>query len=394
MTATVWLGRLGGVRVGVHWSVLGIVAILVTLLAFARWPRLLPGYSAGAYLLAGVVAAALFVVSLLAHELAHALVAKRNGLEVDHIVLWLLGGVAQLRGEARTPGIELRVAGVGPLVSLVAGVVFGALALAAGAADVDLLVTAVLSYLALINVILAVFNLIPAAPLDGGRILRAALWAWRGDRHRATVWSARAGRVFGFLLIGYGAVQLLVGTFGGGLWAILIGLFVVNVATAEERQAELGAALAGLRVRDVMTSNPDTVDGDVAVSEFLREVALVRRHSAFPILDPAGRFQGMVTLNRLRSVRPQDRDATLLRDVACPPGEVPLAEPDEPITGLLARMDGCTDGRALVFDEDRLAGIVTPSDISRMVTLHGLGTGWRSGADLTTPESNPWAPRR
>ncbi len=226
------------------------------------------------------------------------------------------------------------------------------------------------------------FNLVPAAPLDGGRILRAALWAWRGDPYRATVWSARAGRVFGFLLIGVGGFRRVTADLSG-LWWVLLGLFVVNMASAEERQAQVGAALAGLRVREVMTPRPETADGGSTAGDFLRDVAILRRHSAFPLVAPDGTVEGMITMNRLRDVAPERREHTTLREVACPPEGIPTPTPDEPLSALLYRMAGCTDGRALVFDDGRLVGIVSPSDISRTATWCGLGVGWRDGADLT-----------
>jgi CBS domain-containing protein len=169
---------------------------------------------------------------------------------------------------------------------------------------------------------------------------------------------------------------------GSGLWWILLGLFVVTMASAEELQARTGAALAGVRVRDVMTPNPDTVHGDVSVADFLRDVALLRLHSAFPLLDSVGRLQGLVTLNRLRSVPPDRRALVTLREIACPPAEIPLTHPDEPLSDLLPRLGGCADGRALVFADGHLVGILTPSDISRAVAVRGLAreTG---GADLT-----------
>jgi Zn-dependent protease/CBS domain-containing protein len=362
--------------------VLGVVVLLVVGLS-VRLAATLPGYAAAWYPVAGVVAAVLFVASLLGHELAHAVVARHNGIEVDGITLWLLGGVARLRGQARTPGAEFRVAVVGPLASLVGVGVFAVLALLAAVGGLGALGVAVLSYLAWINLLLAVFNVIPAAPLDGGRILRAAVWAWRGDQLLATVWAARAGRVLGFLLIGLGLIRAVSGV-GGGLWWILLGLFVVTMASAEEHQARTGAALAGTRVRDVMTADPDTVGGDSTVAEFLSEVALHRRHSAFPLVDQTGRLAGLVTLNRLRSVPAGRRATALLRDVACPVNEIPLADPDEPLAALLTRMGGCADGRALVLSDGRPVGIVTPSDISRAAALHGLGVPIdRGGADLT-----------
>lgn len=381
MKSTVKLGRIAGVGIGVHWSVLAIVVLVVAGLS-AHFPRVVPGYPWGAYLLAAVLAAVLFVASLLAHEMAHAIVAQRNGVEVEGITLWLLGGVAQLRGEAATPGGEFRISVIGPVTSLLAAGVFGAAAWLADLADLNKLVVAVGGYLAAVNVLLAVFNTIPAAPLDGGRILRAAVWAWRGDRLTATVAAARAGRVFGFTLIALGLLRAIGGA-GGGLWWILLGLFIVTMASAEEQHARTSTALAGIRVRDVMTDHPETADGDRTITEFLHDTALLRRHSAFPLVDQAGRLQGLVTLNRIRAVPAERRATTLLREVACPPDEVPRAQPDEPLSELLPRLRGCADGRALVFRDGAMLGIVSPSDISRAAALHGLGVQiGTGGADI------------
>lgn len=371
MKSTLKLTRLAGVDIGVHWSVLAIVVLVVAGLS-AHFPQVVPGYPWGVYLLAAVLAAVLFVASLLAHEMAHAIVAKRNGVEVEGITLWLLGGVARLRGEAATPGADFRISAIGPATSLLAAGVFGTAARLADLADLNMLVVAVAGYLAAVNVLLAVFNMIPAAPLDGGRVLRAAVWAWRGDRLTATVVAARAGRIFGLTMIALGLLRAIGGA-GGGLWWILLGLFIVTMATAEEQSARTSTALAGIRVGDVMTEYPETADGDLTVTDFLREVALLRRHSAFPLIDRAGQLQGLVTLNRIRTVPAERRATTLLREIACPPDEVPRAQPDEPLSALLPRLRGCTDGRALVFRNGNLHGIVSPSDISRAAALHGLG---------------------
>lgn len=371
MTSTVRLGRIAGVTVGVHWSVLAIVVLLVAGLS-AHFPRIAPGYPWGAYPLAAVVAMVLFVASLLAHEMAHAIVAQRNGVEVDGITLWLLGGVARLRGEAPTPGADFRISVIGPVTSLLVAGLFGAAAWLAELADMNGLVVAVPSYLATINVVLAIFNTIPAAPLDGGRILRAAVWAWRGDRLTATVVAAVAGRIFGFTLIALGLL-MAIGGMGAGLWWMLLGLFIVTMASAEEHHARTSTALAGIKVRDVMAEHPETADGDSTITEFLRDVAPLRRHSSFPLLDQVGQLQGLVTLSRIRAVLPERRATTLMREVACPPDQIPRAQPDEPLSALLSRLRGCADGRALVFSKGDLVGIVSPSDISRTATLLGLG---------------------
>lgn len=382
MKATLRIGTVAGVSVGLHWSVLGVVALLVIIVSTGM-ASAYPGHSPVAYGAAGLLAAVLFGLSLLAHEVAHAVVATRNGIEVEDITLWLLGGVARLKGDAATPGADFRIAAVGPLVSLLAAVAFAVLTWLASAIGIGAPWTPVLGYLAAVNVLLAIFNLVPAAPLDGGRVLRSILWAWRGDRAAAAVWSARAGRAFGLFLLLVGVFGFLFG-FTGGFWWVLVGLFILVIAGAEERQAELGSALAGLRVRDVMTQDPDTAPGDVDIERFLHQTALVRRHSAFPLLDETGRLEGLITLNRMKTVPPEERASTSLRRAACPPEEIPLAAPDEPLDELLPRLSGCTDGRALVFDGDRLAGIVSPSDISRAVALRGLGVEFAPGAGSDT----------
>lgn len=390
MNSTIRLGRFAGVDVGLHWSVVGIVVLLVVGLSSGLLPTVFPGYSAAVHILAAIVIAVLFLLSLLAHELAHAVVAAREGVPVDGITLWLFGGFAKLRGEARTAGADARIAGVGPLASLVLGVLFAVAAVALRQGGADPLLAGSASYLALINGILAVFNLIPAAPLDGGRLLRSVLWAARGDRYSAEIWSTRAGRGFGFLLIALGVFELLSQSVGG-LWWVLIGLFVVTIASAEERQAEITNTLGGLRVRDVMTADPVTTPGALTVEDFLHRVGTVRPHSAYPLHEEGG---ALVTLNRLRKVPPRQRSTTTLRQIACPLSEVPTARPDEPLTDLLPRMRGNTDGRALVFEGDRLVGIVSPSDISKAAMWHGIaqpGIPSRRGETAPPEEIKPSA---
>ncbi|MER7504413.1 site-2 protease family protein [Nonomuraea pusilla] len=385
MRSSLTLGRIGGVRIGLNISVVFIVLILVFGLAFGRFPAVYPGYSKAVYLLAGVVAAVLFMASLLAHEVAHALMARRQGVEVEQITLWLLGGVAELRGEPRSPGADLKIAVIGPVTSFLAGAVFAGVAVLAAFASAPGLLVGMFAYLAAVNVILAVFNLIPAAPLDGGRVLRAALWARWGDRTRAAVSAARAGRAFGFVLIALGFVQVVSGQGFDGLWLALIGLFLVNAASAEEQQTQISAALAGVRVGDVMSAEPVVAHPDETVQGLVDRVVMRERLSTYPLVGPDGSFAGLVTLNRIRAVDPAHRETTRLRDIACPPQDVPQAAPEEALTELLPRMQGGADGRAVVVDPSgRLIGLLTPSDISRLIQTAGLHTTLSGprGADL------------
>ncbi|NBE84686.1 site-2 protease family protein [Micromonospora rubida] len=379
MRASFRIGRVAGVPVGVNWSVLVIFLLIAWGLSANQFPRSYPDRPTWAYVLAGLSAAVVFFVGLLAHEVSHAVVAKRNGIEVEGITLWLFGGVAELRGEARDPGAELRIAGVGPLVSLIIGVVFGGIAVLLVLADVHGLWLGALAWLAGINILLAVFNVLPAAPLDGGRLLRAAVWKATGDRTRASVVAARAGWILGVLLIGLGLWQFLRGAGFGGLWLALIGWFLIGAAGLEERQARTGSALRGIRVADVMTPQPQTASAEMTVADFVDHYLFAYRHSALPLTED-GRPVGLVTLDRVRGVAADRRAATTLAEVACRADQLVLASPDEQLTDLLPRLSGCADGRALVVTDQRLVGIVSPSDISRAVqrgTLRGQATAGR-----------------
>src|SRR5215467_11825831 len=262
------LGRIAGIRVGVNWSVLLIVALLAYGLAVGEFPAAAPHHPVVEYVVAAVVTAVAYIGSLLAHELAHSLVARRNGLQVEGITLWLLGGVSQLRGEVKDPGAEVRVAGVGPLVSLLLGGAFLLVAWLVHAAGVRGVVVVALAWLGGINVLLAVFNVIPAAPLDGGRLLRAVLWRITGDKLKAAVWSARSGQVFGWALVVVAAYLVLVRRDYSWLWFALLGWFLISAATAESQQAELQSRLRTVAVRQVMTPDPVTVPASTTVAQF------------------------------------------------------------------------------------------------------------------------------
>ncbi|MGW9194634.1 site-2 protease family protein [Micromonospora chersina] len=366
MRASFRLGRIAGVPVGVNWSVLVIFLLIAWALSASQFPRAYPGHSAVAYVAAGLAAAVVFFLGLLAHEVAHAVVAKRNGIDVEGITLWLFGGVSELKGEARDPGAELRIAGVGPLVSLIIGVFFGVIAALLALAGAHGLLLGALSWLAGINVLLAIFNVLPAAPLDGGRLLRAAVWKATGDRTKASVVAARAGWVLGALLIGLGLWQFLAGSGVGGLWLALIGWFLIGAAGMEERQARMGSALRGIRVAEVMTPQPQTASGEMTVADFVDHYLFAYRHSALPLTEE-GRPVGLVTLDRVRGIPADRRASTTLAEVSCRADDLVLANPDEQLTDLLPRLSQCADGRALVVTDQRLVGIVSPSDISRAV---------------------------
>jgi Zn-dependent protease len=367
VTSTFPLGRIAGVRVGAHWSVLVIFGLIASGLATGLLPQSYPARSAAAYAVTGVIAALLFLLSLLAHEGAHAVVARRNHLGVEGITLWLFGGVSRLQGMAETAGADFRVAAAGPLTSLVLAAVFGGAARAADAVLGNTLTVGALAWLAIANLALAIFNALPAAPLDGGRLLRAFLWRMRGDRDRAARSAARAGRWLGYLMVVAGLFEVLYGGGFGGLWLVMLGWFLTGAATAEERETETRTRIAGVRVGDVMTRDPQTAPAWLTLDAVTDGWSASHRHSSFPIVDESGRLVGLVTLRRLRSVPRPRWASTRLRDVACPLSEVATASESEMLTDVLPRLTACADGRALVMSDGRLIGIVSPSDITRAV---------------------------
>jgi Zn-dependent protease len=364
MDASVRLGRVAGIEVGLHWSLAIVFVLIVWTLAGQVFPALVPDQSQSAYWLVSLLAALLFYVSLLAHEMGHALVARRLGVSVEGITLWIFGGIARLGGDAATAGAEAKIAIAGPIVSLALAVVFGLATLGLDAAGGPALIEAGCFWLGFSNAILLLFNLIPAFPLDGGRIFRAWLWGRRGDRYRATATAALLGRVFSFLMIGLGLLAFFLQRDLGGLWLIFLGLFLMSAARNEEAHVMMHGALAGLLVSDVMTRDPMVAPGWITVDEFMHTYLPIQRAAAYPLKTFDGALDGLVTLTRLAEVPPELRRTTRARDVGIGLDGIPTATPGEPVVAVLGRF-AAGDGLVFVMDGGRLVGVVTPADITR-----------------------------
>jgi Zn-dependent protease/CBS domain-containing protein len=367
MRQSIRLGSYDGIPVGIHWS----VAVIFGLVTWELADIVLPGAYGGtraAYWIAALVAAFLFFASLLAHELSHAVVARRHGVAVRSITLWLFGGVAQLGGEALTPGADFKIAAAGPGTSLILVGVFAGIQGLMSAAGVHGLITAVPSWLWKINLLLAAFNLIPAAPLDGGRILRSGLWLRSGDQTRATVLAARVGRVFGIALVALGFAYFVGYDNLFGLWPACLGWFLFTAARAEESAAVVRSGLQGLRVGDVMTANPPALASSTTVAELVHRHLPWYRTDAVASVGPTGWLEGILTIDRIQTVPPLSYSDTRIGDIAIPIAAVPVARPEEPLQGLLQRMAAAGGLPAVVLDADnRLAGIVTPAGADRKV---------------------------
>lgn len=407
MNDSIRLGSLRGIPIGVHWSVLLVAWLLAWSLGTRLFPLAAPGLSGTAYWAAGIGVALLFFGSLLAHELAHAVFAQRAGVRVAGITLWLLGGVAKLDGEAPTPGHELRIAGSGPVVSLVLGGMFGLAAwalpavvgsgvaavagsgVAAGATGSGVaLVAEAASWLARVNLVLAVFNLLPGAPLDGGRIVRAIAWRFGRDRLRASLLAARLGRIIGFGLIGFGVLELVIGADLGGLWTIVIGLFMTGAAAAERDLELTRSALDGLRVRDVMGPAPVRVPATLTVDLFADAVLMAQRQSAALVTGPDGAVVGVAGITEVTALSGGRRREARVGEIAVPLAAVPVVAADEPLLTAYERAMGLRAARGdgtpvaagagmpavgvaylAVVQDGSLVGLVTPVELARTVSL-------------------------
>lgn len=359
------IGRIAGVPVGLSWTLLVVAALFTFGLAESRFPASQPAYTAAEHWVAAAITVVLFFGSILGHELAHAVVARRAGLPVQGVTLWLLGGVARLGGEAPGPGAEARIAAAGPAASLAAAGVFALGGWLVDATELGPLAATTLWWLAFINVILAGFNLLPAAPLDGGRVLAAFLW-WRGgDRTSATLRAATAGRVLGAGLIGVGAYELLARDEAVGLWTAFVGWFLVQSASAEARSATARQRLARLTAADVAPQPARVVDGWLTV-DGLTALLGDSGATAFGVRGDDGVVRSVVGLDDLRRVAPAHRGTTPLSDIAVPIAELTTAWADEPVLDLVERLPERGRAEVAVYDRDlRLVGVIGRGDLLR-----------------------------
>jgi Zn-dependent protease/CBS domain-containing protein len=380
------LGRVAGIEVRVDWSWFPVYGFLAWTLAggiFGRMFHFAPGPSWAL----GLLAALLLFGSVLFHELSHAVVARRLGMEVAGITLFLFGGVAQINGEPPTPRAEFCVAVAGPLASLFLG--FACLGAAwalppvAGARPP----AALLTYLGVVNLCLALFNLIPAFPLDGGRILRSALWQLTGSLRHATQWASRSGRVFGLGLVGYGLVwEVALHGEVSGLWLALVGWYLHGAAVAAYQQVWLRGALSGVPVLEAMTDEVPVVDGDLRIPQFVEEFLLRHGQAAYPLVRD-GELLGVVTLEDVQRLERNLWGVTCVGVLARMPEEQRVVEDDQDAWTALTQMLEAGTSRLLVVHHGRLRGIISREGLLKLVQRRsrlGLPAG---------PERIPLPPR-
>ena len=381
------LGRIGGISITLDWSLLIIFALITLILSAGVFPSWHPQWGNGTILATAAASSVLFLASVLAHELSHALVGRRLGLRIEQITLFVFGGMAHLEEEPRTWRSELGMAIVGPLTSLVLGFAFLYLArIVTGPIEIDpeqpvkMLSTlsplaTVLFWLGPVNILLGLFNMVPGFPLDGGRVLRAALWWMTGDLVRATRWAAAFGQGFAWLLIASGFAMILgvrVPVFGagpvGGLWIALIGWFLNNAAMMSYRRVMLQQRLGNLPVTRVMHRDPAHVTTDLNIQDFVDNYLMRSSQRVFPVINE-GRLRGLVCLADVRSIDRERRAGMRVGEVMIPLERLQTLSPTDQASEALDRLTQYSVNQLPVVEEGRLLGMVTREDVLKWLSL-------------------------
>jgi Zn-dependent protease len=380
------LGRLFGVDVGVHWSWIFIFLIVTWSFATGILDHYYPGWSDAQRWVAAALVSSVFFLSVLLHELSHAIVSNRLGLPVRSITLFVFGGVANLEREPDNATDEFRIAIVGPATSMALGVLF-----AAGWAAIYPFsdeIAGISAYMALINVSLAIFNMLPGFPLDGGRVFRSIVWRRNHDRLRATRAASRVGEWIAYGLMAIAVFEMVIGSVVSGIWLLLIGFFLRNASTASYEQLVIETTLSGIRVRDVMRRDPALVPPDMSVDELVHDHVLGGHARCFAVMA-AAEFVGIMTLTDVRKV-PRDQWATTsVFRAMTPAGQLHAVSPDDNLMAVLRLMAEHDVNQLPVLRGRELAGMLDRGDVMRFIQVRrDLGDVSDPGGVTGVPDSS------
>jgi Zn-dependent protease/CBS domain-containing protein len=354
------------VKVDVSWLFMAL--LIAWSLASGFFPMLYVGLPTIVYWWMGLAGVIGLFVSLVFHELCHSLVARRYGLSIRGITLFLFGGIAEMEDEPMTPKIEFLMAIAGPLSSLALAVAFNIFANLFTLLGASESLVGVLGYLASLNVVLAVFNLIPAFPMDGGRIVRSALWHFRRDLVSATVTAAKIGGWFGLILIGGGILLALSGSVGTGIWWSLMGMFLRGAAADSLYQMGARRALRGARVRQFMVADPVSVFPEMTLRELVDDYVFKHLHDVFPVVE-AGRPVGLIGVEQIRNVPREQWQTTTVGSAMAAVGPHNVVGTEEDAGKALAKMQRERLGKLLVTDGARLVGVLALKDILTLLSI-------------------------
>lgn len=354
------------VKIDFSWLLLGL--LITWTLAQGLFPHFYEGYQTLTYWLMGVAGALGLLVSIVFHELWHSLVARKFGLPMRGITLFIFGGVAEMTEEPSSPKVEFFMAVAGPISSVVLGLGLFGIVFLGDSLGWPQSVTGVINYLALLNLILAGFNLIPAFPLDGGRVLRSVLWGWKDNIRWATQLSSKIGGGFGIALIIIGLIEVITGNFVGGIWMFLIGMFIRGASQTAYKQLILRRSLEGEKVRRFMKSDPVTVPPSLSVEDLVEDYIYKHNYKMYPVVEE-GKLIGCVTINQVKEIPKEERDKRKVAELAQSCSGKNTIGPDEDAMQALSIMRKNRASRLMVAEDDKLVGMISLKDMMGLLSL-------------------------
>ena len=364
------LFKIAGIQINLDFSWFIIFLLVLWSLSAGYFPRQFPDQSAQIYWSAGLVATLLFFFSVLFHEMSHSLMAKRCGIDIPEIKLFIFGGVAKLSEESKNPVTEFKIAVVGPLSSFVLAIFFWIFHKILGSLNFTL-AQAITGYLVWINMALGIFNLLPGFPLDGGRILRALIWYKTGSLATATRWASDVGKGLAVALMVLGAIQIFAGMLVGGLWLIFIGMFLRGVAEGGYQEVLIRQSLEDVQVHQVMIEDVVTVQPDLTAESLVSSYFLKYGFKGFPVIEN-GKVTGVISLAEIKNIDRSQDQTTRVADIMQPLDDSMVVSPDTSLVIAMRKMLTENFARLLVIENDRLLGMITKTGLMRFLEIKNI----------------------
>lgn len=369
MANSIKIGRIKGIDIELNYNWIVIFLLITYMFANYYFPTYFKDWPQWVYWAEGAFIGIMLFVSVLLHELSHSLVSKHFGIAVNKISLFIFGGMAYIEKDADTPGKEFLIAIAGPLMSLFLSIIFTVTSNVLTLSGASEMVSAPLAYIGQMNIVLAVFNLFPAMPLDGGRILTAAIWKIKKDRVYAAKIASASGTFFSYALMMLGVLNILSGNVLNGVWLIMIGVFIGQSSQASYQNSVFEKLFAGVLVRDIMTSPVITVDIGTPASKLLKDFFFHYKHPFFPV-KRGNEIVGIIMLKALKAVREEDMDRITAEQLFQPLEGSFIITPDETAEDALRRLASNQLGRFIVMDEHGIAGILSKTDLIKYISIY------------------------
>jgi len=363
---SIHIGKILGIPIDINYSWFIIFGLITWTLAMGYFPSVLPHEEGIVYWLMAIISAVFLFASLLLHELSHSFIAIKNSIPIKGITLFVFGGIAHISEEPKDPGTELKMAIAGPICSITISLCFFFLARLLPYIGSPLPLIAIAGYISIINLIIAIFNLIPGFPLDGGRILRSTLWKYMNDIKKATRIASGIGKGFAFFLIGVGFLYLFLGALLSGVWLILIGIFLQEAAESSYQQMMLQRTLTGTKVHEIMSGNVVTVSEDMPLDFVIDNYFFKYRFTSFPVINSAESLSGLVTLHNVKDIPKQKWNSTYIREAMIPLNADLIVGPDLEVFNALRKMIRNKVGRLIVVEDHKLVGFLSQRDVMRL----------------------------